>query len=314
MLKIKKSNFFVFFHILIILIFVFFRRKIFYIFPQAMNLYNLHVGVITLLKYGYIHHIPRYLVVYPSIFLGELFKIDIHLVNTVYSMIIFCMTIILWWKIVKKYKVRINLLTWMFLVVFSIGIINFVNGRIIFAYFSEALLLYYFVEGKFQINLKFLIIFLFSSVSSGTMSVILIICFLLRKKMKNYQKTNNFYKLFKIPIILIMLYFFMIFLKKNLAYYSGNIFFMLQHGLFSILEDISIDIYILLLIVFIFFIYVSILLKKKDELLFKFYLGSIVGLLFGFTAGSMILPILLIYFLIIFNSRTVKKLKGDKNR
>ena len=132
--------------------------------------------------------------------------------------------------------------------------------------------------------------------------------------MKNYQKTNNFYKLFKIPIILIMFYFFMIFLKKNLAYYSGNIFFMLQHGLFSILEDISIDIYILLLIVFIFFIYVSILLKKKDELLFKFYLGSIVGLLFGFTAGSMILPILLIYFLIILNSRTVKKLKGDKNR
>lgn len=130
--------------------------------------------------------------------------------------------------------------------------------------------------------------------------------------MKNYQKTNNFYKLFKIPIILIMLYFFMIFLKKNLAYYSGNIFFMLQHGLFSILENISTDIYILLLIAFICFICVSILLKKKDELLFKFYLGSIIGLLFGFTAGSMILPILLIYFLIIFNLKRIKFKRRDK--
>lgn len=314
MLKIKKSNFFVFFHILIILIFVFFRRKIFYIFPQAMNLYNLHVGVITLLKYGYIHHIPRYLVVYPSIFLGELLNIDIHLVNTVYSMIIFCMTIILWWRIVKKYKVRINLLTWMFLVLFSIGIINFVNGRIIFAYFSEALLLYYFVEGKFQINLKFLIIFLFSSVSSGTMSVILIICFLSRKMLNNTARAKKLLRLFKFPIIIMIGYFFVIFLKKNLIYYSGNIFAMLQHGLFSILENISTGIYILLLIAFICFICVSILLKKKDELLFKFYLGSIIGLLFGFTAGSMILPILLVYFLIIFNSKTIKRLEGDKNK
>jgi hypothetical protein len=87
---------------------------------------------------------------------------------------------------------------------------------------------------------------------------------------------------------------------------------MLQHGLFSILENISTDIYILLLIAFICFICVSILLKKKDELLFKFYLGSIIGLLFGFTAGSMILPILLIYFLIIFNLKRIKFKRRDK--
>ena len=311
MLKLKKSSFFIFFHILIVIIFVFFRKKIFYIFPQAMELYNYHLGLIDLYKYGIIYHIPRYLVVYPSIFFGEIFNIDIHLINTIYSVIIFSVTIILWWKIIKQYKVKVNLLTLGCLVFFSIVIIVFVNGRIIFAYFSEALLLYYFIEKKFQINFKFLIIVLFSSVSSGTMSVILIICFLSRRIIKTNLKASKF---LKIPIILMTIYFFIIFLKKNLAYYSGNIFFMLQHGLFSILENISIDIYILLLIVFIFFIYVSILLKKKDELLFKFYLGSIVGLLFGFTAGSMILPILLIYFLIIFNSRTIKKLKGDKNR
>lgn len=314
MLKIKKSNFFVFFHILTIVIFVSLRKKIFYIFPQAMNVYNFHVDFITLYKYGYIHHIPRYLVVYPSIFLGELFDIDIHLVNTVYSMIIFCITIILWWRIIKKYRVRINLLTWILLVFFSIGIITFVNGRIIFAYFSEALLLYYFVEEKFQINFKFLIIFLFSSVSSGTMSVILIICFLSRKMLNNTARAKKLLRLFKFPIIIMIGYFFLIFLKKNLIYYSGNIFAMLQHGLFAILENLSIEMYVLLLIGLICFIYITILLKKKDELLFKFYIGSVIGVFFGFTAGSMMLPILLVYFLIIFNSKTIKRLEGDKNK
>jgi membrane protein len=314
MLKIKKSNFFVFFHILTVVIFVSLRKKIFYIFPQAMNVYNFHVDFITLYKYGYIHHIPRYLVVYPSIFLGELFDIDIHLVNTVYSMIIFCITIILWWRIIKKYRVRINLLTWILLVFFSIGIITFVNGRIIFAYFSEALLLYYFVEEKFQINFKFLIIFLFSSVSSGTMSVILIICFLSRKMLNNTARAKKLLRLFKFPIIIMIGYFFLIFLKKNLIYYSGNIFAMLQHGLFAILENLSIEMYVLLLIGLICFIYITILLKKKDELLFKFYIGSVIGVFFGFTAGSMMLPILLVYFLIIFNSKTIKRLEGDKNK
>ena len=309
MLKIKKSNFFVFFHILTVVTFVSLRKKIFYIFPQAMNVYNFHVDFITLYKYGYIHHIPRYLVVYPSIFLGELFDIDIHLVNTVYSMIIFCITIILWWRIIKKYRVRINLLTWILLVFFSIGIITFVNGRIIFAYFSEALLLYYFVEEKFQINFKFLIIFLFSSVSSGTMSVILIICFLSRKMLNNTARAKKLLRLFKFPIIIMIGYFFVISLKKNLIYYSGNIFAMLQHGLFAILENLSIEVYVSLLIGLICFIYITILLKKKDELLFKFYIGSVIGVFFGFTAGSMMLPILLVYFLIIFNSKTIKRLR-----
>ena len=314
MLKIKKSNFFIFFHILAVVTFVSLRKKIFYIFPQAMNVYNFHVDFITLYKYGYIHHIPRYLVVYPSIFLGELFDIDIHLVNTVYSMIIFCITIILWWRIIKKYRVRINLLTWILLVFFSIVIITFVNGRIIFAYFSEALLLYYFVEEKFQINFKFLIIFLFSSVSSGTMSVILIICFLSRKMLNNTARAKKLLRLFKFPIIIMIGYFFLIVLKKNLIDYSGNIFAMLQHGLFAILENLSIEMYVLLLIGLICFIYITILLKKKDELLFKFYIGSVIGVFFGFTAGSMMLPILLVYFLIIFNSKTIKRLEGDKNK
>jgi membrane protein len=313
MLKLKKSNFFIFFHILIIIIFIILKKKIFYIFPQAMNVYNFHVGFITLYKYGYIHHIPRYLVVYPSIYFGELFKIDIHLVNTFYSVIIFCITIILWWKIIKKYKVKLNILTWICLLFFSIGIITFVNGRIIFAYFSEALLLYYIIEKKFQINLKFLIIFLFSTVSSGTMSVILITCFLSRKIIKNNLKSNKIIKLFKVPIIFIISYFFIIFAKKNLVYYSGNIFELLQHGFFSKLKNISVEMYILLLILFLCFIYLSILLRRIDRLLFRFYISSIIGLVFGFTAGSMILPILLIYFLVIFNSKG-KKLKGRGNK
>lgn len=307
MLKIKKSSFFVFFHILIIIIFVFLRKKIFYIFPQAMNLYNFHVDLIGLYKYGYIHHIPRYLVVYPSIFFGELLDIDIHLINTIYSMIIFCITIFLWWEIIKKYRIKINLLTCIFLIFFSVGIIFFVNGRIIFAYFSETLLLYYFINRKFQINLKFLVIFLFSSVSSGTMSVILIVCFLHRKKLENRLRRKKNIKIFKFFIIILVFYFFIIFAKKNLMYFSGNIFLMMRHGIFSILENLSSTIYIMLLIGLIFFIYITIILRKKNKLLFKFYISSVIGMFFGFTAGSMILPILLIYFLIIFNTKNIKK-------
>ena len=313
MLKLKKSDFLVFFHILIILIFIILKKKIFYIFPQAMNVYNFHVGFITLCNYGYLHHIPRYVVVYPSIYFGELFGIDKHLVNTIYSVIIFCITIILWWKIIKKYKVKLNILTWICLLFFSIGIITFVNGRIIFAYFSEALLLYYIVEKKFQINLKFLTIFLFSTVSSGTMSVILITCFLSRKIIKNHLKTSKFLKILKIPMVLMVVYFFLIFVKKNLKYYSGDILGLLKHGFFSKLKNISVEMYALLLILFLCFLYLSILLRRIDRLLFRFYISSIIGLLFGFTAGSMILPILLIYFLVIFNSKG-KKLKRGGNK
>lgn len=313
MLKLKKSNFFTFFHILIIIIFIFLKKKIFYIFPQAMNVYNFHVDFITLYKYGYIHHIPRYLVVYPSIYFGELFEIDIHLINTIYSVIIFSITIILWWKIIKKYKVRLNILTWICLLFFSMGVITFVNGRIIFAYFSEALLLHYIVEKKFQINLKFLIIFLFSTVSSGTMSVILITCFLSRKIIKNHLKASRFLKILKIPMILIVVYFFLIFVRKNLKYYSGDILGLLKHGFFSKLQNLTLDIYIPLVLLFVCFICITIFLKKIDKLLFIFYISSIIGLVFGFTAGSMILPILLIYFLVIFNSKG-KKLKRRGNK
>ncbi|EUB19504.1 MULTISPECIES: hypothetical protein [Fusobacterium] len=312
MLKLKKSDFLVFFHILIILIFIILKKKIFYIFPQAMNVYNFHVGFITLYKYGYIHHIPRYLVVYPSIYFGELFGIDIHLINTIYSIIIFIITIVLWWKIIKKYEIKINLLTWLCLVCFSIIIIAFVNGRVIFAYFSEALLLYYFIEEKVQINLKFLIIFLFSSVSSGTMSVILITCFLSRKMIKNNLKKKRTIKIFKVAIILIVTYFFIIFAKKNLVSYSGNIFKLLQHGLFSKLKNISVEVYVLLIILFPYFIYLSIQIRKIDRLLFRFYISSIIGLLFGFTAGTMGVPILMIYFLIVFNSKKRNLKRGSK--
>ncbi len=195
---------------------------------------------------------------------------------------------------------------------FSIVIIISVNGRIIFAYFSEALLLYYLLENKIQINLKFIIIFLFSTVSSGTMSVILLVFFLSRKIIKNNLKTNKFIKILKIPIILIVLYFFIIFVKKNLIYYSGDMFALLQHGFFSKLYNISTEMYIFLILIFFFFLYITFLLKKVDKLLFRFYISSIIGLIFGFTAGSMVLPILLIYFLIIFNSKGKKLKKRGK--
>ena len=191
-------------------------------------------------------------------------------------------------------------------------IVAFVNGRIIFAYFSEALLLYYFIEKKFQINLKFLIIFLFSSVSSGTMSVILITCFLSRKMIKNSLKKKRTIKIFKVAIILIVTYYFIIFAKKNLISYSGNIFKLLQHGLFSKLKNIYIEVYALLIVLFPYFIYLSIQMRKIDRLLFRIYISSIIGLLFGFTAGTMGVPILMIYFLIVFNSKKRNLKRGSK--
>ena len=129
-------------------------------------------------------------------------------------------------ELIKKYEIKINLLTWLCLVCFSIIIVAFVNGRIIFAYFSEALLLYYFIEKKFQINLKFLIIFLFSSVSSGTMSVILITCFLSRKMIKNNLKKKNSFCC-----------------SKKLLSFPFQLFFIIFQYSLSPLNSILLDVY-----------------------------------------------------------------------
>ena len=83
-----KKKIIIILQILSVILYILMIGKKFPIFPQAMSLYELNLPLLELLKKGHILHFPRYMVVYPSIFLGNLLSIDIHIVNTVYSIIL----------------------------------------------------------------------------------------------------------------------------------------------------------------------------------------------------------------------------------
>ena len=292
---------------LLIVSYILLIKKEFPIFPQAMRLYELNLPLLELLKKGYIVHFPRYLVVYPSIFLGNLLTIDIHIVNTIYSIIILLITIYLWWNILEHYTVQINFFSYLVMTFFLLLLLTYANGRIIFGYFSEILLVNYLSRYRFKINLITLLALFFSSISSGVMSVIMITCFIfmyLDRKNRNVKRKVIKKIFLDIPIFMLVVYYFIIFIQKNLKYYSNSIFLMLSHGIFRDFFDIPIYLLLLfMLMCFVIFIMVLIFLRKVNKRLSFFYISGGIGWAFGMTAGSLLLPIVIIYFLIIFNSK-----------
>lgn len=302
-----KKKFIILIQFSLIILYVLKIKKVFFIFPQAMRLYNLQLPLLELLKKEYLHF-PRYMVVYPSIFLGELFSIDIHIINTFYSIGLLLLTIILWWNIFERYNIKINFLSFLITTFFFISLLTYINGRIVFGYFSEMLLINYFSQYKFKINPVVCLGLFFSTVSSGVMSVIIIVCFFFCYLDRNrLSKGNVFSKIFlKLPVVFCVCYYFYIFLKKNLLYYSRNIFLMASHGIFR--DIFNIPIYLLFIFMFeffIFFILSFIVLKKVRYRLSIFYLAGEIGLIFGITAGTLLFPVIITYILIIFNSKKI---------
>lgn len=295
--------------ILLVISYILVIGKKFPIFPQAMSLYELNLPLLEILKKGHILHFPRYLVIYPSIFLGNLLSIDIHTVNTIYSIILLMIIIYLWWNILEHYDIRLNLFSYLIITSFLLLLLTYVNGRIIFGYFSEFLLVNYISRYRFKINFITLLSLFYSTVSSGVMSVIIITCFCFWRLDRTTKKLPR--KIIKkifldFPIFMLVVYYFVIFMQKNLIYYSNNIFLMLSHGVFR--DFFSLPIYLLLLFMLIFFmmfVMVFIFFKKINSRLSIFYISGGIGLAFGLTAGSLLLPIVITYFLIIFN--TVRK-------
>ena len=254
---------------LLIVSYILLIKKEFPIFPQAMRLYELNLPLLELLKKGYIVHFPRYLVVYPSIFLGNLLTIDIHIVNTIYSIIILLITIYLWWNILEHYTVQINFFSYLVMTFFLLLLLTYANGRIIFGYFSEILLVNYLSRYRFKINLITLLALFFSSISSGVMSVIMITCFIfmyLDRKNRNVKRKIIKKIFLDIPIFILVVYYFIIFIQKNLKYYSNSIFLMLSHGIFRDFFDIPLYLLLLfMLMCFVIFIMVLIFLRKVNK-------------------------------------------------
>jgi membrane protein len=301
-----KKKIIIILQILSVILYILMIGKKFPIFPQAMSLYELNLPLLELLKKGHILHFPRYMVVYPSIFLGNLLSIDIHIVNTVYSIILLMVIIYLWWNILECYNIRINLFSYLIMTSFLLLLLTYVNGRIIFGYFSEFLLVNYLSRYRFKINFITLLVLFFSTVSSGVMSVIIITCFCfwhLDKTTKKLPKKIIKKIFFDVPIFILVVYYFIIFMQKNLVYYSNNIFLMLSHGIFRDFFDIPIYLLLLfMLICLMIFVMIFIFFKKINRRLSIFFVSGGIGLAFGLTAGSLLLPIVIIYFLIIFNS------------
>lgn len=297
--------------IILFVIFVFFIfKKSYNLFPQVEYLYLKKVEIIDLVKQKNLH-LLRYLVVYIPIVLSNLLKVDIKKMYTLYLCIVGIGLIYLSCKIfLLRYKCIKNLL-YIYILVFFISIYCLVNGRILFAYLAEMILIFEIYSYKSRKSIILLSIFL-ASVSSGTMLVIVftILFYLLKKiKIKEIIKKRT---LLIVPIIFIIAYSSQKMIEKNLAFFEGNVLKVLMHGIFST-NDLNLTIIISLIYLLLVLIGGILLEVKKDIVKSLIFVSMLCGL-FGKTTFLMCLvPIFIEVGCFINRIKIIKRGTNVKN-
>lgn len=232
----------------------------FKVFPQALVLIQSNSTLCYLLKTKH-PHTPRYIIELPSLIFSKLLDIDIHRVNTYYSIFLLVFSYNLLLKIYKKLRIMdnfTNFLTMLLLIIFAL----IINGRFIFSFFGEILLMYSIILKK----RKYILALFFSMVSSGTMMVVVISMIIigLRKKIYRYKKWMTIILLLLIPIgkyVLLMI-------KRNYIYFDKNILKIFSHGILDKIYFINIKLMfiVLILIISIVFLFLKNIYVKYFEL------------------------------------------------
>lgn len=193
-------------------------------------------------------HLPRFLVVAPSYYIGRVIDINENNVFTIYVVLLASLTSLIWLKVQRMLLVNAKKINYSFIIPFIL--LFFINGRFMFALFGLSLLM----MGLIKLKLKLIdsiaigqiiISFLYVSVSSGTFSVAVLFLIITswRLILRSLLTGNLFFKFFKIISVIlfsaILSYFLILFLQKNLDFYGGGFvgaFNILSHGLGLVLN------------------------------------------------------------------------------
>ncbi len=191
-----------------------------------------NIGQLNFLEPSLLVHIPRFIVVYPSFYFGELFDIDENLMFTIYVIILTSLTSMIWLNVQKILVIKREYINYSFVTPFFL--LFFVNGRSVFALFGLSLLMVLLIKLRLKLHGPYVfagivISLLYASVSSGTFSVALLFLILTswRLVLNSLLTGNVFVKFVKTLAGLLcftfLIYFFFLFLKKNLDYYGGGV-------------------------------------------------------------------------------------------
>jgi len=193
-------------------------------------------------------HLPRFLVVFPSYYFGQVLDIDENKVFTIYVVLLASLTSLIWIKAQRMLILKARNINYTFILPFIL--LFFINGRFMFALFGLSLLMMGLIKLKLKLIdgitiVQIMISFLYASVSSGTFSVAILFLFITswRLVLRSLLTGNFFAKFLKILSMILFLtflfYFFFLFLQKNLDYYGGGLegtFNILSHGLGLVLN------------------------------------------------------------------------------
>lgn len=205
-------------------------KKQYLLFPQAEFLYSSGVKIRDLIYQKNVHFF-RYMVVYLPIIFTDVFKINLNLAYTIYIYIVGGILILFSSKIflIKTGGKKISLI---YVLAFYLLIYLTVNGRILFAYLGEVILIYEIYCEKNRKKIYLFCIFL-ASVSSGTMLVIIFSLLIYLMKINKIKKLFSKNGVIVLIAILPVLIYANKMILKNLYFYEGNIFKVLEHGIFT---------------------------------------------------------------------------------
>ena len=290
--------------IFIFLILLFYLEIIkFNIFPQAYILYSQKVKIVNLILNMHPHFL-RYLIIIPSIFIGELLKVNVNTINTIYSIVLLSFINYYILKIIHNYsKLRliVIVLTFLFISFLSLNI----NGRIIFAYFGQIIIINAFIYERGNKLLLYIIIGIFyTTVSSGTM-IVTVLATIFLSFYDGYIKIKNIKLFFLIfPLGIIFFKYFYLMLNKNYTYYEKSIYKIFQHGILSKFYNNPFFIFILCLYILFSLTYLLIILKRKTKKIGIFESMAFLCGLFGVTTFFMcIIPIFIHINIILFRGK-----------
>ena len=282
---------------------------------------------------GVIVHVPRFLIVLPSYILADLFNTDPNQIFTGYVLTLISATSLIWMRLqdIHILESRNKNFTWLFPFV----LLFFINGRFAFSLFGLSLMIFSISlkkmnKSKLLVISLLIISLLFTSVSSGTFSVALIYIALEFRRafgahlFKFKSILTSIINLFSLIIISTpLIYFFILFLTKNMNSYGGGLggfIDMISHGLglffnpHPALENcidnsnyvckiarILIEselMYVIFIMVFFFTmiaIIVYLYLVAITSMAKRAIIASLIGGIFGFTAFMSLLVVLPIF-------------------
>lgn len=266
-------------------------------------------------------HTVRLILMHPIMKFSEIYDFDKDFVFSIIGFFIIMLMIRINNKIIDFYysATRIKVIFLCLIFVFSF----IMNGRNLFSFLGYSLFTYYafsFLEQKNgRYNFFILILgLIFSSVSSGTFStlIIYIILFNLYNFIINKLTFKRKAILFLQSITAIALFspMFYVGLKKNLDYYNGSFITMMSHGFGAYLNNIYVLIFGILGVLIlspIILIGGYFLIKKMDKdsystIALPAWISSVIGGVFGYSALIGGLPILFISILIFIDKKIIK--------